>query len=67
MSRLDLGRKLILLGIIAIREVTKAAREAVTASLQPFELYIMLLLLYLVLTFSLSMFVQYLERRTAIK
>ncbi|MBW1889467.1 MAG: ABC transporter permease subunit [Deltaproteobacteria bacterium] len=56
-----------LLGIIAIREVTKAAREAVTASLQPFELYIMLLLLYLVLTFSLSMFVQYLERRTAIK
>jgi len=56
-----------LLGIIAIREVTKAAREAVTASLQPFEIYFVLLLLYLVLTFSLSLFVQHLERRTAIK
>jgi polar amino acid transport system permease protein len=39
-----------LLGIIAIRELTKATREVVT----------------LVLTFALSMFVQYLERRTAI-
>jgi len=56
-----------LLGIIAIREVTKAAREAVTASLQPFEIYIVLLLLYLVLTFPLSQFVQHLERRTQIK
>ena len=44
-----------LLGIIAIREVTKAAREVVTASLQPFEVYLLLLVLYLVLTFSLSM------------
>ena len=54
-----------LLGIIAIRELTKAAREAVSASLQPFEIYILLGLLYLVLTFSLSMYVQYLERRMA--
>ena len=54
-----------LLGIIAIREVTKAAREAVTATLQPFEIYIILGLLYLVLTFSLSMYVQYLEKRMA--
>ena len=54
-----------LLGIIAIRELTKAAREAVTASLQPFELYLGLAVLYLVLTFTLSMFVQYLERRSA--
>ncbi len=55
-----------LLGIIAIRELTKAAREAVTATLQPFEVYILLGLLYLVLTFTLSMYVQYLERRMAI-
>lgn len=55
-----------LLGIIAIRELTKAAREVVTATLQPFEVYILLGLLYLVLTFSLSMYVQYLERRMAI-
>jgi polar amino acid transport system permease protein len=54
-----------LLGIIAIRELTKAAREAVTATLQPFEVYILLGLLYLVLTFTLSMFVQHLERRMA--
>ncbi len=54
-----------LLGIIAIRELTKAAREAVTATLQPFEVYIILGLLYLVLTFTLSMYVQHLERRMA--
>lgn len=54
-----------LLGIIAIRELTKAAREAVTASLQPFEVYLLLGALYLVLTFSLSMYVQHLEKRMA--
>ncbi|MFO7667014.1 MAG: amino acid ABC transporter permease [Desulfobacterales bacterium] len=53
-----------LLGIIAIRELTKATREVVTTSLQPFELWFMCALLYLVLTFTLSMFLQYLERRT---
>jgi polar amino acid transport system permease protein len=55
-----------LLGIIAIRELTKAAREAVTASLQPFEVFMLCALLYLVLTFTLSMLVQHLERRMAI-
>jgi polar amino acid transport system permease protein len=54
------------LGIIAIREVTKAAREVVTASLQPFEVYLLLLVLYLVLTFSLSMVLQRLEKRMAV-
>jgi polar amino acid transport system permease protein len=52
-----------LLGIIAIRELTKATREVVTTSLQPFELWFICAILYLVLTFSLSMFLQYLERR----
>jgi len=55
-----------LLGLIAIRELTKATREVVTTSLQPFELWFMCALLYLILTFSLSMFVQYLERRAVI-
>jgi len=55
-----------LLGIIAVRELTKATREVVTTSLQPFELWFICAILYLVLTFTLSMFVQYLERRTAI-
>jgi len=54
-----------LLGIIAIRELTKAAREAVSASLQPFEVYLLLMVLYLVLTFSLSMIVQRMEKRMA--
>lgn len=53
-----------LLGIIAIRELTKATREVVTTSLQPFELWFVCALLYLVLTFSLSMILQYLEKRT---
>ncbi len=52
-----------LLGIIAIRELTKATREVVTTSLQPFELWFVCALLYLVLTFSLSMLLQSLERR----
>jgi polar amino acid transport system permease protein len=52
-----------LLGLIAIRELTKATREVVTTSLQPFELWIMCAFLYLLLTFTLSMFVQYLEKR----
>jgi polar amino acid transport system permease protein len=52
-----------LLGIIAIRELTKATREIVTTSLQPFELWFVCALLYLVLTFGFSMFTQYLERR----
>lgn len=53
-----------LLGIIAIRELTKATREVVTTSLQPFELWFMCALLYLILTFSFSMLLQYIERRT---
>ena len=53
-----------LLGIIAIRELTKATREVVTTSLQPFELWFVCAILYLVLTFSLSMLLQYFEKRT---
>lgn len=52
-----------LLGMIAIRELTKATREAITVSLQPYEFWFVCALMYLVLTFTLSMFVQYLERR----
>ncbi|MBM9512061.1 amino acid ABC transporter permease [Desulfogranum marinum] len=53
-----------LLGVIAIRDLTKATREAVTSSLQPFELWFLCAILYLVLTFAFSMFVQYLERKS---
>lgn len=54
-----------LLGVIAIRELTKATREAVTTSLMPYELWFLCGIMYLVITFTLSMFVQYLEKRTA--
>jgi len=55
-----------LLGIIAIRELTKATREVVTTSLQTFELWFVCALLYLILTFTLSMCVKYLERRMVV-
>ncbi len=54
-----------LLGIIAVRELLKASREVVTTQLNPFEMYFTAAALYLVITFALSMFVQYLERKTA--
>ena len=53
-----------LLGIIAVRELTKATREVITTQLNPFEMYFTAAALYLVITFALSMFVQYLERKT---
>jgi len=56
-----------LLGMIAIRELTKATREGITTSLQTFELWIVCAILYLIMTFTLSMFVQWLERRTSTK
>jgi polar amino acid transport system permease protein len=52
-----------LLGIIAIRELTKATREVVSSSLMPFELWFLCAVLYLVLTFTLSMVLQWMERR----
>ena len=52
-----------LLGIIAVRELTKATREVITTTLSPFELFLSLAALYMVLTFTLSMFIQYLEKR----
>jgi polar amino acid transport system permease protein len=54
-----------LLGMISIRELTKATREGITTSLQVFELWFACAVLYLLMTFTLSMFVQYLERRTS--
>ncbi|WP_022665476.1 amino acid ABC transporter permease [Desulfospira joergensenii] len=56
-----------LLGLISIRELTKATREGITTSLQTFELWFLCAILYLLMTFTLSMCVQYLERRTATK
>lgn len=53
-----------LLGVMAVRELTKATREAVTSSLQSLELWFACAVLYLLLTYTLSLFVQYLEKRS---
>ena len=55
-----------LLGIIAIRELSKATREITTGALMPFEPWFICAILYLMLTFSLSLVVQWLERRTVL-
>ena len=52
-----------LVSIIAITDLTKAGREISTSTFSPFEAFFTVAALYLILTFSLSMFVQYLERR----
>lgn len=56
-----------LLGVMAVRELTKATREAVSSSVQPLELWFTCALLYLLVTFTLSLFVQYLERRAVMR
>lgn len=56
-----------LLGIIAIRELTKASREIVASTMMTFEFFLILAILYLALTFPLSMFVKYLERKVKVK
>ena len=53
-----------LLGVMGITELTKATREAVTISLLTYEMWFVCAILYLVITFSLSMFVRYLEKRS---
>ncbi len=56
-----------LLGVMSVRELTKATREATTSSMQSLEMWFTCALLYLVLTFTLSVFVQYLERRAVLR
>ncbi len=56
-----------LLGIIAIRELTKASREIVASTMMTFEFFLILAVLYLVLTFPLSMIVKYLEQKVKVK
>ncbi|SHN67707.1 amino acid ABC transporter permease [Desulfovibrio litoralis] len=52
-----------LLGVITVRELTKATRDIVSSTAQPFEFWLTCAFLYLILTFTLSLFVQYLERK----
>jgi len=56
-----------LLGIISLRELTKASREIVSSTMMTFEFFLILAGLYLVITFPLSMFVKYLEKKVKVK
>ncbi len=56
-----------LLGIISLRELTKASREIVSSTMMTFEFFLILAALYLVITFPLSMFVKHLEQKAKIK
>ena len=55
-----------LVGVIALVELTRAGREIGTSTFNYFEVFFTVAALYLLLTFTLSMFVQYLERRFAV-
>lgn len=52
-----------LLGVIAVRDVTKATREIVSSTLISFEFFITLGFLYLLVALPLSIFVRYLEKK----
>lgn len=56
-----------LLGIISLRELTKTSREIVSSTMMTFEFFLILAVLYLVLTFPLSLIVKYLENKVKIK
>jgi polar amino acid transport system permease protein len=55
-----------LVGVIALVELTRAGREIGTSTFNYFEVFFTVAVLYLILTFSLSMVVQLMERRFAI-
>jgi polar amino acid transport system permease protein len=55
-----------LVSVIAITDLTKAGREVITSTFAVFEIWFTVAAMYLVLTFSLSMFVRYIERRFSI-
>lgn len=55
-----------LVSVIAITDLTKAGREVITSTFATFEIWFTVAGLYLVLTFSLSMIVRYIERRFSV-
>ncbi len=54
-----------LLSIISITELTKAGREVVASTFSPFEVWFTVAALYFIVTYTLSLFDRYLERRLA--
>ncbi len=55
-----------LVSVIAITDLTKSGREIITSTFATFEIWFLVAFLYLILTFSLSQIVAWVERRLAV-
>ena len=55
-----------LVSVIAITDLTKAGREVITSTFAVFEIWFTVAGMYFILTFGLSLFVRYIERRLAV-
>ena len=55
-----------LVSVIAITDLTKSGREVITSTFATFEIWFIVAFLYLVLTFSLSQVISWVERRLAV-
>ncbi len=55
-----------LVSVIAITDLTKSGREVITSTFAVFEIWFVVAFLYLILTFSLSQVVSWVERRLAV-
>lgn len=55
-----------LVSVIAITDLTRAGREIISSTFAPFEIWLVVAAMYLVVTSVLSQFVFYLERRLAV-
>ena len=55
-----------LVSVIAITDLTKSGREVITSTFAVFEIWFVVAFLYLILTFSLSQVVAWVERRLAV-
>jgi len=56
----------LLVSVIAITNLTKRGREVVTSTFAVFEIWFVVAFLYLILTFTLSQVVAWVERRLAV-
>lgn len=55
-----------LVSVIAINDLTKSGREVITSTFATFEIWFVVALLYLVMTFALSQVIAWVERRLAV-
>jgi len=55
-----------LVSVIAINDLTKSGREVITSTFATFEIWFIVALLYLVMTFALSQVIAWVERRLAV-